>query len=337
MIKVTFYIGGIMETKQHTIQTEKDAVDLLNAALKHEWAVSFEYLYHAYSMPKGKLFYLDPILKNPTDVRKRTIQIGIDEMYHALQLGVVIRQMGGTPTFQTDVVSRFPRVIDNLKLDKETEDKVTALYQTAKFNEGEFPKIQNMVMNISYDEVRHAMQFSTMIDTMQREGTEETLLYASDPNAAAREDVQLLHSIMRAENELMHRYLKYVVLFSEHQDLMQRLYKNAVDHMKHWDKNAGILIKWGDVIRIENAEKDNLGVERSGNPMPDTYPGEERQDSLETLIPAEESLITDYERLLAMVPEGEIREELKLHLGLDREHRFTQGWLLENARNIKGL
>lgn len=326
-----------METKQHLIHSKEDAVDLMNAALKHEWAVSFEYLYHAYSMPKGKLFYVDPVLKNTTDVRKQTIQIGIDEMYHALQLGIIIRQMGGTPTFQTDVVSRFPRVIDNLELDKGTEDKVTALYQNAVFNEGQFPKIQNMVLNISYDEVRHSGQFSAMMNAMRKEGLEETLLYTSDPKAAAREDVQLLHSIMRAENELMHRYLKYVVFFSEHQDLMQRLFKNAVDHMRHWDKNAGILIKWGDVIRIENAEKDDRGVERSGHPMPNTYPGEERKDSLETLIPAEENLITNYEQLLTMVPEGEIREQLSLHLGLDREHRFTQGWLLENAKNIKGL
>ncbi|MBU1186791.1 MAG: ferritin-like domain-containing protein [Acidobacteria bacterium] len=326
-----------MDVKQRIIQSEEDAIDLLNIALKHEWAVSFEYLFHAYSMPKGRLFYTDPILENPTDVRSRTIQIGIDEMYHALQLGVIIRQMGGTPTFETDGVTRFPRVIDNLALDKETEDKVTALYQTAKFEEGRFPKIRNMVLNISYDEVRHAMQFTAMMDAMRREGQEETLLFTSDPDAAAREDVQLLHTIMRAENELMHRYLKYAVFFSEHQDLMQRLFKNAVDHMKSWDKNAGILIKWGDVIRIENAVKDEKGVERSDNPMPDTYPGEERQDALETLIPAEEELIKNYDSLLALVPDGEIKEELKLHQGLDREHRFTQRWLLENARTIKGL
>ncbi|MBU4253058.1 MAG: ferritin-like domain-containing protein [Acidobacteria bacterium] len=326
-----------MDVKQRIIQSEEDAIDLLNIALKHEWAVSFEYLFHAYSMPKGRLFYTDPILENPTDVRSRTIQIGIDEMYHALQLGVIIRQMGGVPTFNTDGVTRFPRVIDNLALDKETEDKVTALYQTAKFDEDRFPKIRNMVMNISYDEVRHARQFTAMMDAMRREGQEETLLFTSDPDAAAREDVQLLHTIMRAENELMHRYLKYVVFFSEHQDLMQRLFKNAVDHMKSWDKNAGILIKWGDVIRIENAVKDEKGVERSDNPMPDTYPGEKRRDALETLIPAEEELIKNYDSLLALVPDGEIKEELKLHQGLDREHRFTQRWLLENARNIKGL
>ena len=107
--------------------------------------------------------------------------------------------------------------------------------------------------------------------------------------------------------------------------------------MRHWDKNSGILIKMGDVIQIENAEKDADGVERSKDPMPSIYPGERRIDSLETLIPVEEDLISKYERLIPLIPDGEIKDQLNLHLALNREHLFTNEWLLENARNIKGL
>ena len=56
------------------------------------------------------------------------------------------------------------------------------------------------------------------------------------------EEIRLLHEIMRIENELMHRYLKYTLLFSDHQDLSQRLFKNAIDQMRHWDKNSGTLV-----------------------------------------------------------------------------------------------
>ena len=104
------------------IETKEDAIKLLNAALEHEWAVSFEYTIHAYSMPKGKFFYEDPIMKNQTDVRAQTIQIGIDEMYHALQLGMIVTQMEGIPSFKTDQVIRYPRIMDNLKRDKESSD-----------------------------------------------------------------------------------------------------------------------------------------------------------------------------------------------------------------------
>ena len=45
------------------INNNEDAVKLMNAALEHEWAVSFEYVVHAYSMPKGKYMYNDPIMK----------------------------------------------------------------------------------------------------------------------------------------------------------------------------------------------------------------------------------------------------------------------------------
>ena len=319
------------------IQSQEDAIRLMNIALEHEWAVSFEYLFHAYSYPKGKFFYQDPVLKRRQDVRAQTIQIGIDEMYHSLQLGIIIKQMGGTPSFKTDEVIRYPRVIDNLARDKKTEDLVTDLYQSAEFKQGAFPKIHNMVLNISYDEVRHADQFVAMMDAMRAEGAEDALCYQSNPESAQKEEVKLLHAIMRAENELMHRYLKYVILFSEHQDLCQRLFKNAIDHMKNWDKNGGILIKMGDVIQIENAEKNSEGVERSVSPMPSSYPGEDRLSALETLIPAERDLISKYEKLLSLVPDGEIRDQLEKHTGLGREHLFTQEWLLKNAQKIEGL
>jgi bacterioferritin (cytochrome b1) len=323
--------------KIKSIQTKEDAIKLLNVALEHEWAVSFEYTIHAYSMPKGTFFYQDPVLKRLQDVRAQIIQIGIDEMYHSLQLGIIITQIGGTPSFKTDEVIRYPRIMDNLKRDKKTEDMVTALYQDAEFPEGSFPKIQNMVLNISYDEVRHSDQFVAMMEAMRTEGSEEALCYSSNPESSQKEEVQLLHEIMRDENELMHRYLKYVIMFSEHQDLSQRLFKNSIDHMRNWDKNSGILIKMGDVVRIENAVRDETGVEKSTSPMPSFYPGENRLSALETLIPAEKSLISKYERLLPMVPDGEIKDQLEKHLGWDREHAFTQEWLLKNAQKIKGL
>lgn len=319
------------------IKTIKDTIKLLNIALEHEWAVSLEYTIHAYSMPKAKFFYEDPIMKHKTDARAQTIQIGIDEMYHSLQLGIIITQMGGIPSFETDEVIRYPRIIDNLKRDKETEDIVTDLYQSAEFKDGVFPKIQNMVLNISYDEVRHSKQFVAMMEAMKKEGVEDALCFQPNPENENKEELQLLHEITRNENELMHRYLKYVLLFGEHQDLSQRLFKNAIDHMRHWDKNSGILIKMGDVIQIENAEKDSDGVERSRSPMPSLYAGEDRLTALETLIPAEEALLAKYEKLISLVPEGEIKDQLQFHMALNREHLFTQEWLLKNAQKIKGL
>jgi len=319
------------------IQTKEDAIELMNIALEHEWAVSFEYTIHAYSMPKGKFFYRDPVMKKIQDARAQTIQIGIDEMYHSLQLGIIIKQMGGEPSFKTDDVIRFPKIMDNFKRDKKTEDMVTDLYQSAEFEEGAFPKIQNMVLNIAGDEVRHSEQFVAMMEAMKAEGTEDALCYQPDPDSSDKEDVQLLHEIMRIENELLHRYLYYTILFSEHQDLSQRLFKNSIDHMKNWDKNSGILIKMGDVIRIENAEKDAAGMEKSTNPMPSVYPGDDRLSALDTLIAAEEKLIRAYETLIPMIQDKEIKEQLEKHLGLDREHVFTQSWLLKNAQKIIGL
>ena len=323
--------------KIKTIKTKQEAIKLLNIALEHEWAVSFEYTIHAYSMPKAKFFYEDPIMKHRTDARAQTIQIGIDEMYHALQLGVIITQLGEIPSFNTDEVVRYPRIMDNLKRDKMTEDMVTDLYQSAKFQAGAFPKIENMVWNISYDEVRHSQQFESMMEAIKKEGAEESLCYQSHPENQNREDVQLLHEITRLENTLMHQYLKYVLLFSEHQDLSQRLFKNSIDHMRHWDKNSGLLIKMGDVIQIENAVKDEKGVERSKNPMPAVYPGEDRLTALETLVPAEQTLIAKYEKIISLVQEKEIKDQLELHLSLNKEHLFTAEWLLKNARKIKGL
>jgi bacterioferritin (cytochrome b1) len=176
-----------------------------------------------------------------------------------------------------------------------------------------------------------------MIEALKQQGAEDALCFQPDPDNTNKEEVQLLHEITRLENELIHRYLKYVFLFSEHQDLNQRLFKNSIDHMRHWDKNSGILIKMGDVIQIENAEKDAGGVERSRDPMPSNYPGESRINSLETLIPAEKDLIAKYERLISLIPEGEIKDQLNLHLALNREHLFTNECLFENAKNIKGL
>ena len=78
--------------KMRRIETRENALRLLGIALRHEWAVSFEYVIHAYSMPKGKYFYKDPVMKLRTDSRAQIIQIGIDEMYHALQLGIIIEK-----------------------------------------------------------------------------------------------------------------------------------------------------------------------------------------------------------------------------------------------------
>ena len=319
------------------VRTREDAIRLLQVALEHEWAVSFEYTIHAYSMPKGKFFYEDPVMKLRTDTRAQTIQIGIDEMYHCLQLGVIIQQLGGDPSFKTDEVVRFPKAIDNLKRDKMTEELVTDLYQSAEWKEGAFPKIQNMILNISYDEVRHGRQFEAMIRTLEKEGAAETLCFRESAEAAARPEVQLLHEITRMENELMHRYLRYVLLFSEHQDLAQRLYKNSINHMRHWDKNSGLLVKLGSVIRIENARREPDGKEISRSPMPALYSGGDRLSALQALIPAEQELIAKYEKLLAVVPTGDNRDQLSLQLGLKREHLFTQEWLLKNAGRIKGL
>jgi hypothetical protein len=71
--------------------------------------------------------------------------------------------------------------------------------------------------------------------------------------------------------------------------------------------------------------------------MPSFYPGKDRLSALETLIPAEENLLAKYENLISLVPAGEIKDELNLHLGLKREHLFTQEWLLKDARRVKGL
>ena len=98
-----------------------------------------------------------------------------------------------------------------------------------------------------------------------------------------------------------------------------------------------IEIKLGDVVRIEKAEKDAEGVEKSVLPMPALYPGEDRRSALETLIPAEEELVQRYEKLIPLFPEGEIKDQLSKHLSLEREHLFTQTHLLENARKIPGL
>ncbi|OGD19934.1 MAG: hypothetical protein A2Y69_09370 [Candidatus Aminicenantes bacterium RBG_13_59_9] len=319
------------------IENREDALALLAVALKHEWAVSLEYLIHAYSMPKGKYLYDDPVVLARLDMRGQTIQIGIDEMYHALQMGIVIRQLGGEPTFEVDEVIRHPRIVDNLDRDRQTEDLVTGLYQKPKYKDGLYPEIENMFWNISCDEVRHSRQFTAMIDTLRNSPDADARCLQPDPEAEKREEVILLHDITRAENELMHRYLHYVLLFHAHQDLGARLFKNSVDHMRHWDKNSGILIKLGSLVGVENADRLPDGSERSLKFMPGVYPGRSRLSALETLVPAEKKLIGDYERLIRLVPEGEIKEQLKVHLLQNREHLFTQEALLRNAGKIKGL
>ncbi len=320
-----------------TVKTADDAARLLAAALRHEWAVSFEYVVHAYSMPKGKFLYDDPFLQQRTDARAQTIQIGIDEMYHALQLGTILTQMGVEPGFETDEIVRFPRIVDNLREDKRTEDEVTALYRSAEVEPGAFPKIENMIWNISYDEVRHSAQFAAMIAAIESSGEAGAEVFRPHPDRDRREDLKLLHALCRAENEATHRYLRYVIMFSEHQDLGQRLFKNSVNHMRHWDKLAGILVKLGDVIAIENASVDGAGVERSARPMPTEYPGTDRLSALETLPGLERGIAGLYESLLGLGLPEEVRAQLKLHLALTREHVFTQDRLLENARRIRGL
>jgi len=323
--------------KIRSVRTREDVVRLLRAALEHEWAVSFEYVVHAYSMPKGRFLYDDPVMGQRTDARAQSIQIGIDEMYHALQLGIILTRMGAEPSFRTDEVVRFPRILDNLKRDKMTEETVTDLYQSAEVEPGAYPKIENMIWNISYDEVRHIKQFEAMIRSLEGSPDAGALCFRPHPERDGRDDLRLLHGICRVENELTHRYLKYVMMFSEHQDLHQRLFKNSVNHMRHWDKLAGILVKLGDVIAIENAETGPDGVERSSRPMPTEYPGTDRLSALESLLPAEERLAADYEKAVRLALPEDVLAQLKVHLALTREHIFTQGRLLDNARRIKGL
>jgi len=321
--------------KMKLIKDRETLIKYLNIALEHEWAVSFEYVIHAYSMPKGKYFYQDPVLKCRQEARAQTIQIGIDEMYHALQIGLLLKQLGGEPSFKSDVIKRYPRIIDNLKRDKMTEDEVTALYQEARFENIDDPKLQNMVLNIAADEVRHSQQFQAMIEAFLTQGWEEDLCYQPHPDAGKREDLRLLHELCQLENRMMHEYLYYVLLFSEHQDLGQRLFKNSINHMRHWDKLSGVLVKLGDVIRLENVEPAEGGGEQSWLPMPSTYPGKNRVQALESTLQGEKLLIEKYERAINLVPEGELRSQLLIHLSLCREHAYTQSSLLENARKLQ--
>jgi bacterioferritin (cytochrome b1) len=323
--------------KIKTVKTHDDARRLLAAALQHEWAVSFEYVVHAYSMPKGRFLYDDPVLGQRADARAQTIQIGIDEMYHALQLGLVLTQMGTEPSFRTDEVVRFPRIVDNLRRDKMTEDMVTELYRSAEVEPGAFPEIENMIWNISYDEVRHSAQFAAMIGTIEASPEAGAEIFRPHPDRDRREDLSCLHALCRLENEAAHRYLRYVMMFSAHQDLSQRLFKNSINHMRHWDKLAGILVKLGDVIAVENAAVDASGVERSPKPMPIEYPGTTRLSALETLPGLERKIAGRYEAVLGLGLPDDVQAQISLHLALTREHVFTQDKLLENARRIRGL
>jgi rubrerythrin len=323
-----------MMEKPFTINNREALTKYLNLALEHEWAVSFEYLIHAYSMPKGKYFYLDPVMNIQLDSRAQTIQIGIDEMYHALQIGLLLQQLGSQASFKTDVVKRYPRIIDNLKRDKMTEDQVAAFYQKAKFESIDDPKLQNMLLNMAADELRHSRQFQAMIETMLAQGSIEDLCYQPNPEAEEREDLKQIHALCRLENSLAHEYLYYMIRFSEHQDLSQRLFKNSINHMRHWDKLAGILVKLGDVIRLENQEPLETGGEQTSMPMPDEYPGENRLEALESTLKGEKKLIEKYQEILGLFPEGDIRNQLQAQLALCLEHLYTQQSLLDNTRRI---
>ena len=107
--------------------------------------------------------------------------------------------------------------------------------------------------------------------------------------------------------------------------------------MRHWDKLAGLLVKLGDVVAVENAAADASGVERSLTPMPAAYPGTDRLSALESLPGLEREIVARYEAALGLDLPEEVRAQLRLHLALTREHVFTQDNLLANAMRIRGI
>jgi len=133
----------------------------------------------------------------------------------------------------------------------------------------------------------------------------------------------------------MHEYLYYVLLFSEHQDLGQRLFKNSINHMRHWDKLSGLLVKLGDVIRLENVQPAENGGEQSLMPMPYVYPGKTRVEALDSTLRGEKQLIEKYKLAIDLVPGEEIKAQLKAQLALTREHLYTQESLLANTKKTK--
>ncbi|HOE14283.1 MAG TPA: hypothetical protein PLX40_05195 [Candidatus Saccharicenans sp.] len=321
--------------KFYVIDDRESLIKYLNMALEHEWAVSFEYVVHAYSMPKAKYFYNDPVMDDRFDVRAQTIQIGIDEMYHALQIGLLLKQIGAEPSFRTAAIKRYPLIIDNLRRDKTTEDEVTEYYQQVRFNNINEPKLQNMLFNMASDEIRHSRQFEAMIKMMEKEGLAGELIFQPSPEAGSREDLRILHELTRLENSMMHEYLYYVLLFSEHQDLGQRLFKNSINHMRHWDKLSGLLVRLGDVIRLENVQPAENGGEQSLMPMPYVYPGKTRVEALDSTLRGEKQLIEKYKLAIDLVPGEEIKAQLKAQLALTREHLYTQESLLANTKKTK--
>ncbi|HOJ26591.1 MAG TPA: hypothetical protein PLP94_05265 [Candidatus Saccharicenans sp.] len=319
----------------YVIDDRESLIKYLNMALEHEWAVSFEYVVHAYSMPKAKYFYNDPVMDDRFDVRAQTIQIGIDEMYHALQIGLLLKQIGAEPSFRTAAIKRYPLIIDNLRRDKTTEDEVTEYYQQVRFNNINEPKLQNMLFNMASDEIRHSRQFEAMIKMMEKEGLTGELIFQPSPEAGSREDLRILHELTRLENSMMHEYLYYVLLFSDHQDLGQRLFKNSINHMRHWDKLSGLLVRLGDVIRLENVQPAENGGEQSLMPMPYVYPGKTRVEALDSTLRGEKQLIEKYKLAIDLVPGEEIKAQLKAQLALTREHLYTQESLLANTKKTK--
>jgi len=321
--------------KFYEIDDRECLIKYLNMALEHEWAVSFEYVVHAYSMPKAKYFYNDPVMDDRFDVRAQTIQIGIDEMYHALQIGLLLKQISAEPSFRTAAIKRYPLIIDNLRRDKTTEDEVTEYYQQVRFNNINEPKLQNMLFNMASDEIRHSRQFEAMIKMMEKEGLAGELIFQPSPEAGSREDLKILHELTRLENSMMHEYLYYVLLFSDHQDLGQRLFKNSINHMRHWDKLSGLLVRLGDVIRLENVQPAENGGEQSLMPMPYVYPGKTRVEALDSTLRGEKQLIEKYKLAIDLVPGEEIKAQLKAQLALTREHLYTQESLLANTKKTK--
>ena len=60
-----------------------------------------------------------------------------------------------------------------------------------------------MIWNISYDEVRHAMQFQAMIDTLESSENADALCHARQPERETREDLWVLDDICRRATELL--------------------------------------------------------------------------------------------------------------------------------------
>ena len=104
--------------------------------------------------------------------------------------------------------------------------------------------------------------------------------------------------------------------------------------MRHWDKNAGLLVKLGSVLQIENAGD---GPRRGGGqpePHAAVHSGENRTRPSNRCSRGEEAHRASTRALIAWLP-GRGQGQLNSQLALKREHLFTQEWLLKNARRIR--